>query len=512
MRRALAKAMSVTFALGLSMTVAPAAFAADLGTVTVAYAAFTYSVSPSELTGQATDTFTLKNTMNDNANSFISLVDSTGAVSLGGTACSADTSCKVNDAVGSDTTGTFTVMSPGVVTVRRYLNGGSTTTIGTITISSTGPSAVGTTNPAMVYPTATFDPNGGSCTGTLEFSKYNGQNGTVTTPNGGACTRAGYRLMGWARSSDAAAAGFSWWGEDQTVPIGDESFTLFAVWSPVGAQVTYDANVGADATCSAEGANTDNRSFTEVVAPQSASATQAPCTPTNMVLSGWALTGDGEVAVQPGGAIPGSWTDGSSHRLYAVWKVAYTITVSADPSVIQPNVGISVVTVLPTLNGSPAPNAAVSLVASGSIRFGNGGEARTVTTDSRGQTKVLLYPLTAGSGYVTASFGDKTATATIQVRAPLAEKSIAIMGERGTVKGKPGIVVDGVTTGFAEGDVVVPWIKFPGQTTYSEGSARPKIDESGEFYWQRKTGKKIYIYFTNEDGSVKSDRIIIQAK
>lgn len=318
--------------------------------------------------------------------------------------------------------------------------------------------------------------------------------------------------MGWARSSNAAAAGFSWWGEDQTVPIGDESFTLFAVWSPVGVQVTYDANVGADATCSAEGVNTDVRSVTEVVAQESASATQAPCTPPNMVLSGWALTGDGGVAVQAGGPVPGSWTDGSSRRLYAVWKVTYAITVSADPSVIPPNVGTSFVTVLPTLNGSPAANAAVSLVASGSVRFGNGGETVTVTTDSKGQAKVPLYPLTAGSGSVKASFGDKTATASIEVQAPDAEKSIAITGERGTVKGKPGIMVDGVTTGFAEGDAVVPWLKFPGQTTYSEGSARPKIGESGEFYWQRKTGKKIYIYFTNDDGSVKSDRIIIQAK
>ena len=72
--------------------------------------------------------------------------------------------------------------------------------------------------------------------------------------------------------------------------------------------------------------------------------------------------------------------------------------------------------------------------------------------------------------------------------------------------------MDGLTTGFAEGDKVKPWIKFPGQTSYSEGSARPVIDADGEFNWQRKTGKKIYVYFTNEAGDVKSARIIIPAK
>jgi hypothetical protein len=38
------------------------------------------------------------------------------------------------------------------------------------------------------------------------------------------------------------------------------------------------------------------------------------------------------------------------------------------------------------------------------------------------------------------------------------------------------------------------------------------FDADGEFYWQRKTGKKIYVYFMNEDGTVKSARIIIPAK
>lgn len=91
-------------------------------------------------------------------------------------------------------------------------------------------------------------------------------------------------------------------------------------------------------------------------------------------------------------------------------------------------------------------------------------------------------------------------------------KTITIQGTRTTVKGKPGIRVLGSTTGFAEGDRVVPYIKFPGQTSYSELPARPTVDGDGTFRWERRTGKKVYVYFKNEDGTVKSDRIIIQAR
>jgi len=131
--------------------------------------------------------------------------------------------------------------------------------------------------------------------------------------------------------------------------------------------------------------------------------------------------------------------------------------------------------------------------------------------------KVYTYTFAAnptqGTDTVTGvTAGNATAVKDIQVVSGGAAKSIQITGERTTVKNKPGIAVDGLTTGFDEGAMMVPHIKFPGQTSYSEGSARPTVDVDGEFYWQRKTGKKIYIYFSNEDGDVRSDRIIIQAK
>jgi hypothetical protein len=91
-----------------------------------------------------------------------------------------------------------------------------------------------------------------------------------------------------------------------------------------------------------------------------------------------------------------------------------------------------------------------------------------------------------------------------------AAKSITITGSRTTVSGKPGVKIDGVVTGIEDGKTVIPYFRFPGETTFTQGSARPEIAD-GSFTWQRKTGKKFYAYVTNDDGAVTSNRVIIQA-
>jgi len=177
---------------------------------------------------------------------------------------------------------------------------------------------------------------------------------------------------------------------------------------------------------------------------------------------------------------------------------------------------------------------AVTVSASGEVVLAGFLTSKDFTTDENGKATVTIVAGNAGSGTLTAKkkTGDQapawattydytdaefpaapvtSAAASVTVTSS-STKSITITGERGTVKGKPGVMVDGLTVGFEEGKTVVPYIKFPGQTSYSAGSSTPAIDADGEFYWQRKTGKKIYIYFTNDDGSVKSDRIIIPAK
>ena len=144
MRRLLAIGSSAVLVLGLAIGVTPAASAADLGTVTVTYnpGPRDYSVIPSVLSGLGGDTFTLRNTM-ISVNAWVSLVNSSGSVTLGGVNCAADASCRVIDA-GGTATGLFTVTTPGTIAVRRTLDNGSTySTIGTLTINAGGSGSAG---------------------------------------------------------------------------------------------------------------------------------------------------------------------------------------------------------------------------------------------------------------------------------------------------------------------------------------------------------------------------------
>lgn len=129
-------------ALALAACTAVAA-AASLGNVTVNYDPYpTWKITPSSLTGVAGDTFTLTNERyNDAGLSYVSLVNDTGQVTLGGTPCTADGSCPVYDKLTNPkNAGTFTVVTPGTLTVRRYLNNPqATSTIGTLTIAASAP-------------------------------------------------------------------------------------------------------------------------------------------------------------------------------------------------------------------------------------------------------------------------------------------------------------------------------------------------------------------------------------
>jgi len=513
MRRVLAVLSSVAVGFGVLVGVAAPARAADLGTVTVSYSSFVYSVSPEALDGAVGDTFTLANTLtsgDDDPLYYVSLMNDSGAVSLSGTSCVLSTSCKVLDLFSGSATGLFTVTSTGTVNVMRVYNGGAASQLGTITI---GGSASGPTDPALVYPTLNLNANGGTCSGTMQFTKYNGQNGTVTLPTGDTCTREGYTLAGWARTADATSSAFA---AGSTVPIGDESFALYAVWRPDGVQVTYDANVGANDVCLASGIPTDVRTSTSVVPVGSATATSAPCTPGDMVLAGWALTGDGAVAVQPEGALPADWTSGSSHRLYAKWKVTYGVSITSAPTSMAPN-SSATITVSTKINDAPGPYVVVGVIATGSVSLEDtpvspfAFSAFNLGMAVDGTATFPIYSRAAGTGTVTVAYGNVTSRVTIPVVEPVT-KSITLTGERTTVSGKPGIRLDGATEGFAAGDMVVPWFRFPGQTEYSQGSARPAIDGRGKVVWERKTGKKFYAYLTSEDGSVTSNRVIIPAK
>jgi YVTN family beta-propeller protein len=89
-----------------------------------------------------------------------------------------------------------------------------------------------------------------------------------------------------------------------------------------------------------------------------------------------------------------------------------------------------------------------------------------------------------------------------------AKKSIQIIGSRDASDTRR-VVVNGVTTGLV-GAQVRPFIRFPGQSGYSPGTGVRTVAEDGTFTWQRRAGKKIYVYFTS--GDVRSERVIIAAR
>jgi YVTN family beta-propeller protein len=91
--------------------------------------------------------------------------------------------------------------------------------------------------------------------------------------------------------------------------------------------------------------------------------------------------------------------------------------------------------------------------------------------------------------------------------------SVLISGARSDARGKrPGVIVAGTSTGVGPGAIMRPMLRFPGQTTYTQGAASILVDQDGAFTWQRKTGKKIYIYVVTQEGTARSNRVIIPAR
>lgn len=138
--------------------------------------------------------------------------------------------------------------------------------------------------------------------------------------------------------------------------------------------------------------------------------------------------------------------------------------------------------------------------------------APVTTCDVTGLTNGTEYTFTAralsGAGW--GAYSTPSNPVTPQGPTPPPVPSIVIVGTRGEVRGKPGVIVTGQTSGLSEGTALVPWFRFPGQTSYTSGTARPKVDAEGGVQWQRRTGKRIYVSLRTLDGSTRSNRVIVQ--
>lgn len=132
--------------------------------------------------------------------------------------------------------------------------------------------------------------------------------------------------------------------------------------------------------------------------------------------------------------------------------------------------------------------------------------APSLTCEVSGLTNGTTYTFTVqalnGAGWGAVGGPSNAVTPTTQV-----VKSIVIAGSRSG--GDPRRVeVSGTTTGLV-GAQVDPWFRFPGQSSYTEGVGLRTVDTAGTFSWSRKTGKKIYVYFTH--GDIKSNTVTIGA-
>ncbi|MFM8350910.1 MAG: fibronectin type III domain-containing protein, partial [Actinomycetales bacterium] len=129
----------------------------------------------------------------------------------------------------------------------------------------------------------------------------------------------------------------------------------------------------------------------------------------------------------------------------------------------------------------------------------------TVTGLSNGTSYTFTARALNGAGWGATSSPSDAVT---PQRPP--QPSIVITGTRAEVRGKPGIVVTGTTTGFGMGAILRPWTRFPGQTSYTQGTARILVDGQGGFTWDRRTAKTIYILIRSEDGTVESNRLALR--
>lgn len=132
----------------------------------------------------------------------------------------------------------------------------------------------------------------------------------------------------------------------------------------------------------------------------------------------------------------------------------------------------------------------------------------TVTGLSNGTSYTFTARALNGAGWGAYSEPSNAVTPSAPVT-----PSIMVAGSRDAMD--PRIIrVAGESVGLV-GRSVTPYLRFPGETAYQEGFARPTIGADGSFAWQRQTKRKLYVYFTSSAcdacAVIRSNRLIIPA-
>jgi hypothetical protein len=124
----------------------------------------------------------------------------------------------------------------------------------------------------------------------------------------------------------------------------------------------------------------------------------------------------------------------------------------------------------------------------------------TVTGLTNGTAYTFTVKALTGAGWG----ANSTPSNAVTPSAP-PEPSITITGTRDGQR----ITVTG-TAMHLTSQILRPWLRFPGETSYSEGAAVIPVSANGTFTWSRKTGKKTYVYIAQ--GTVKSNTVTVTAR
>lgn len=125
----------------------------------------------------------------------------------------------------------------------------------------------------------------------------------------------------------------------------------------------------------------------------------------------------------------------------------------------------------------------------------------TVTGLTNGTSYTFKVRALSGAGW---SADSEPSNAVVPQAA--AGPAIVITGSRAGDR----IEISGTSTGFGMGGTLRPWLRFRGQSAFSEGAATILVGMDGTFDWGRRTGKRVSVYVQTPDGSVRSNVVTIR--
>ena len=219
--------------------------------------------------------------------------------------------------------------------------------------------------------------------------------------------------------------------------------------------------------------------------------------------------------------IPGDLYDGTySVQVDAVGGTATTTyTVTGSPAPLPPRAPGAPSGVVAVAGDGSASVSWVGPSDSGSFPV----SAYEATSSPGGRSCLVGAPavtcvvsgLVNGTGYTFtvralngAGWGGSSAPSDAVTPRALARPTIVITGSRDA--GDPRFaVVRGVTTGLV-GERVMPFVRFAGESEFSPGKVTRPVAEDGTFDWQRRTGRRLVLYFAH--GAVVSNTVAIPTR